>query len=62
MNCWGKWKSIFVMLVINLGFAIVNILLKNTIDGGLGGLIIVTNYQQSISTVFLTPIAFFWER
>ncbi|CAN6568469.1 unnamed protein product [Malus baccata var. baccata] len=61
MNCMGKWKSIFVMLVINLAFAIVNILLKKTIDGGLGGLIIVT-YRQSISAVFLTPIAFFWER
>ncbi|KAM1069061.1 hypothetical protein TB1_001035 [Malus domestica] len=61
MDCWGKWKFIIVMLVINLALAIVNILLKKTLDGGLGGLIIVT-YRQSISAVFLTPIAFFLER
>ncbi|RXI07558.1 hypothetical protein DVH24_005331 [Malus domestica] len=61
MNCWGKWKFIILMLIINLALAIVNILLKKTLDGGLGGLIIVT-YRQSISAVFLTPIAFFWER
>ncbi|CAN6565895.1 unnamed protein product [Malus baccata var. baccata] len=60
MNCWGKWKLVIVMLVINLALAIVNVLLKKTLDGGLNGLVIAT-YRQSVSAVFLTPIAFFWE-
>ncbi|CAN6568462.1 unnamed protein product [Malus baccata var. baccata] len=60
MNCWGKWKFIILMLVNNLALAIVHILHK-TLDGGLSGLIIVT-YRKSISVVFLTLIAFFWER
>ncbi|KAL6290634.1 hypothetical protein ACE6H2_008144 [Prunus campanulata] len=61
MNCCEQWKPIVAMLVINFALAMVNVLLKTTLDQGLNHLIIVT-YRQSISAVFLAPIAFFWER
>lgn len=61
MNCCEQWKPIVAMLVINFALAMVNVLLKKALDQGLNHLIIVT-YRQSISAVFLAPIAFFWER
>ncbi|XP_016652232.1 PREDICTED: WAT1-related protein At3g30340-like [Prunus mume] len=61
MNCCEQWKPVVAMLVINFALAMVNVLLKKTLDQGLNHLIIVT-YRQSISAVFLAPIAFFWER
>ncbi|EXC13630.1 Auxin-induced protein 5NG4 [Morus notabilis] len=61
MSCSSEWKLVATMLAVNFAFAIVNLLLKKTLDQGLNYLIIVT-YRQAISAIFLTPIACFWER
>ncbi|KAM5555850.1 WAT1-related protein [Rosa sericea] len=61
VNCYGQWKPVVAMIGINLALAIVNVLLKLTLDKGVHNLVVVT-YRQLISCVFLTPIAFFWER
>ncbi|VFQ64655.1 unnamed protein product [Cuscuta campestris] len=50
-----------LMLVIQLAFAVTNVLLKKLIIDGMNHLVFIT-YRQAISTIFLTPIAFFVER
>ena len=61
MNCCGQWKSVVVMIAVNFGLAITNVLFKKILDKGVS-LIIILMYRQAISAVFLAPIAFFWER
>lgn len=50
-----------MMVAVNLGLAAANALLKKILDGGLNHLVIVA-YRQIIATIFLAPIAYFWER
>ncbi|TYJ96856.1 WAT1-related protein [Cucumis melo var. makuwa] len=54
-------KAVVVMLSINLALAGVNILLKEILNEGISQLLIVV-YRQTISSLFLLPIAYFWER
>ncbi|XP_022140124.1 WAT1-related protein At3g30340-like isoform X1 [Momordica charantia] len=54
-------KPVVVMLSINLALAGVNILLKEILSEGISQLVIVM-YRQTISALFLSPIAYFWER
>ncbi|XP_059287225.1 WAT1-related protein At3g30340-like [Lycium ferocissimum] len=61
MKSYVEWYPIIIMLVIDFAFAISNILLKKIIMDGMNHLVFIT-YRQSISTVFLAPIAFFLER
>ncbi|KAM6600051.1 hypothetical protein CsatA_019660 [Cannabis sativa] len=61
MTFGAQWKPATAMLAINFAFAIVNLLLKKSIDDGLNHLVIVT-YRQMVATMLLLPIAFFWER
>ncbi|KAL5572258.1 hypothetical protein UlMin_021855 [Ulmus minor] len=61
MRCCGQWEPLLTMIAINFAFAIVNLLLKKTLDEGMNNLIIVA-YRQTISAIFLIPIAYFWER
>ncbi|KAL6131190.1 hypothetical protein ACLB2K_069566 [Fragaria x ananassa] len=61
VNCCGQWKTVVAMIGINLALAMVNVLLKLTLDKGVHNLVLVT-YRQSIACGLLTPIAFFWER
>ncbi|KAK3024611.1 LOW QUALITY PROTEIN: hypothetical protein RJ639_043939 [Escallonia herrerae] len=61
MNCFQEWKLVLAMVTVDLALAIVNILLKKVLSEGLNHLIIII-YRQSISTILLTPIAYFWER
>ncbi|KAK4263431.1 hypothetical protein QN277_028837 [Acacia crassicarpa] len=56
-----KWRPIVLMILVNLALAIVNLLLKKVLSEGLSFLTIIT-YRQIVSTLFLTPIAFFYER
>ncbi|XP_042489675.1 WAT1-related protein At3g30340-like [Macadamia integrifolia] len=56
-----EWKPVLVMLGIDIALAVVNLLLKKVLQEGMNHLVLVT-YRQSISTVFLAPIAYFWER
>ncbi|OIT33680.1 PREDICTED: WAT1-related protein At4g01440-like [Nicotiana attenuata] len=61
MKSCVEWYPIFIMLAIDFAFAISNILLKKIILDGMNHLVFIT-YRQSISTIFLAPIAFFLER
>lgn len=61
MNCFEEWKLVIAMVVVDFALAIVNILFKNVLNGGMNHLLIVT-YRQAISAIFLTPIAYFLER
>lgn len=49
------------MLAIDQAFAISNILLKKIVSDGIDRLVFIT-YRQSISALFLSPLAFFLER
>ncbi|KAL5551182.1 hypothetical protein UlMin_001358 [Ulmus minor] len=61
MKSCEEWKPLMVMVAINFSFAVVNILLKKVLDEGMDHLVLVT-YRLSISTIFLAPIGYFWER
>lgn len=61
MKSYAEWYPIIVMLAIDFAFAVSNILLKKIIMDGMNHFVFIT-YRQSISTVFLAPIAFFLER
>ncbi|XP_050387612.1 WAT1-related protein At3g30340-like [Argentina anserina] len=61
VSCIEQWKPVVAMIGINIAFAIVNVLLKLTLNKGMHNSVVVT-YRQSIACVLLTPIAFFWER
>ncbi|KAF2315122.1 hypothetical protein GH714_038195 [Hevea brasiliensis] len=61
MGCRGQLKPVFAMIFITFAFAIVNVLLKKVLDGGANQMAIVT-YRLSISSIFLAPIAYYWER
>ncbi|XP_043718134.1 WAT1-related protein At3g30340-like [Telopea speciosissima] len=56
-----EWRPVLAMVGIDIALAVVNVLLKKVLQEGMNHLILVT-YRQSISTVFLSPIAYFWER
>ncbi|KAK9274604.1 hypothetical protein L1049_021853 [Liquidambar formosana] len=56
-----EWRPVIAMIAVDLAFAIVNILLKEVLDEGMNHLVLIT-YRLSISTVFLAPIGYFWER
>ncbi|XP_057792140.1 WAT1-related protein At3g30340-like [Salvia miltiorrhiza] len=55
------WKAVCAMVSVELSLALVNILLKKAMNGGMSRVIIVV-YRQSVATIFLIPFAFFWER
>ncbi|KAJ8539809.1 hypothetical protein K7X08_014061 [Anisodus acutangulus] len=61
MKSYVEWYPIIIMLAIDFAFAISNILLKKIIMDGMNHLVFIT-YRQSISTLFLAPMAFFLER
>ncbi|KAH6831359.1 hypothetical protein C2S53_014532 [Perilla frutescens var. hirtella] len=57
----GKWYPVIAMIVIDLGFAISNILLKKIASDGIDRLVFIT-YRQSVSAIFLFPLAYLFER
>ncbi|KAK3194473.1 hypothetical protein Dsin_025783 [Dipteronia sinensis] len=61
MNWHGQWAPVVLMVVINFALATVNALIKKIMNDGISNLVIVT-YRQTISGLFLAPIALFWER
>ncbi|VVA95557.1 unnamed protein product [Arabis nemorensis] len=48
------------MIMVNSGLGLGNALVKKVLDGGVNHMVIAT-YRLAISTVFLAPIAYFWE-
>ncbi|KAK7308295.1 hypothetical protein VNO77_41897 [Canavalia gladiata] len=61
LNFHEVWKPVFVMIVVNLALAFVNIFLKKVLNEGMDYLTIIT-YRQAASAIFLAPIACFYER
>ncbi|KAG7553350.1 EamA domain [Arabidopsis thaliana x Arabidopsis arenosa] len=57
----GKWAPMIVIIVTNMIAGMVNALIKKVLDGGINHMVIAT-YRLGISTLFLLPIAYFWER
>uniref|UniRef100_A0A0D3A992 WAT1-related protein n=1 Tax=Brassica oleracea var. oleracea TaxID=109376 RepID=A0A0D3A992_BRAOL len=57
----GKSAPVIMIIVINMINGLVNALTKKVLDGGINHMIIAT-YRLGISTFFLLPIAYFWER
>ncbi|KAE8661995.1 dolichol-phosphate mannosyltransferase-like [Hibiscus syriacus] len=56
-----EWYPFIVMVAVDFSFAVVNILLKKVLDDGMNHLVLIT-FRLSISTIFLAPIGYFWER
>lgn len=61
MKGFDEWKPFIAMVAIDFAFATVNILLKKVLDQGMNHLVLIT-YRLTISTIFLAPISYFWER
>ena len=61
MNWCNQWKPVNAMVAVEFALAIVNIPLKKVITEGMNHMLIVM-YRQSISTIFLAPIAYYMER
>ncbi|KAL8053262.1 hypothetical protein ABFX02_05G059100 [Erythranthe guttata] len=61
MKSFAKWYPVIAMIGIDMAFAISNILLKKIVNDGVDRLVFIT-YRQSISALFLSPLAFFLER
>lgn len=61
MKNWDEWKPFVAMIAVDFGFAVVNILLKKVVEEGMNHLVFIT-YRLCISSVFLAPIGYFWER
>nr|XP_027096668.1 WAT1-related protein At3g30340-like [Coffea arabica] len=58
---FNEWKPVAAMLGVYFAFAVVNVAMKKVLTEGMSNLLIVT-YRQSISLIFLVPIAYFRER
>ncbi|CAI9274650.1 unnamed protein product [Lactuca saligna] len=56
----GKWYPVLVMVAVHFVFATINVLLKKVIVDGLNHLVFIT-YRLSVATIFLAPVAFFFE-
>ncbi|KAK9280633.1 hypothetical protein L1049_014329 [Liquidambar formosana] len=58
----GQWKPVVAMVAVNFALAMVNVLLKKILNEGRTNHLVIVTYRQSVSTIFLTPIAYFWDR
>ncbi|XP_057773626.1 WAT1-related protein At4g01440-like isoform X2 [Salvia miltiorrhiza] len=57
----AEWYPVMAMVGIDMAFAVSNILLKKVVNDGIDHLVFIT-YRQSVSAVFLFPLAYFLER
>ncbi|KAF9600878.1 hypothetical protein IFM89_013785 [Coptis chinensis] len=58
--CKG-WEPVFVMVVIDVLYAFVQLLLKKVLDEGMDHFVLIA-YRTSSAAILLAPIAYFWER
>ncbi|KAF9600880.1 hypothetical protein IFM89_013787 [Coptis chinensis] len=58
--CKG-WGPVFVMVVIDVLYAFVQLLLKKVLDEGMDHLVLIA-YRTSSAAILLAPIAYIWER
>lgn len=61
MKIFAKWCPVLAMIAIDVAFAVSNILLKKVVSDGIDHLVFIT-YRQSVSAIFLFPLAYFLER
>ncbi|XP_028755706.1 WAT1-related protein At3g30340-like [Neltuma alba] len=61
MSSSDEWKPFLAMIAIDFAFAVVNILLKKSLQEGMNHLVFIT-YRLITSSIFLAPIGYFWER
>ncbi|KAL6350072.1 hypothetical protein AAG906_004007 [Vitis piasezkii] len=61
MNCHEQLKTVAAMVAVNFAISVANVLIKMILDQGANYLVVIT-YRQSISTVFISAVAFFLER
>ncbi|XP_019161041.1 PREDICTED: WAT1-related protein At3g30340-like isoform X1 [Ipomoea nil] len=61
MSCLQKWKPIAVMVGVNFAMAVVNLLFKKVLNGGMNQQVITT-YRLSTAATFLAPVACCRER
>lgn len=61
MGCFQQSKQVLAMVATSFSLAIVNILLKKVLNEGMDHLLIIM-YRQMVSAIFLTPVAYIWER
>lgn len=54
-------KPLMAMVGVDLGFAIVTILMETVINDGMNHLVLIT-YRLGIAAISLAPIAYFYER
>ncbi|KAG6405449.1 hypothetical protein SASPL_133038 [Salvia splendens] len=57
----AEWYPVIAMVAIDTAFAVSNILLKKVVNDGIDHLVFIT-YRQSVSAIFLFPLAYFLER
>nr|GMD15367.1 WAT1-related protein At3g30340-like [Ipomoea batatas] len=61
MNCLNSWKPVVAMIGVNFALAVVNLLFKIVLSKGMNQFVLAT-YRQTISAIFLAPIACCLER
>nr|GMD21193.1 WAT1-related protein At3g30340-like [Ipomoea batatas] len=61
MKCLNTWKPGAAMIAVSFAFAVANTLFKMVLNRGVNQLVLTT-YRQSISAIFLAPIACCMER
>ncbi|OWM72247.1 WAT1-related protein At3g30340-like [Punica granatum] len=57
----AQWAPYIAMIAIEFAFAVVNVMLKKVLEEGMNHLVLIA-YRQAVSTLFLSPLAYFLER
>ncbi|PIM97195.1 hypothetical protein CDL12_30337 [Handroanthus impetiginosus] len=60
-SCIERCKPVAAMVAVQFCLALVNIFFKKALNRGIDHVIIVA-YRQAVSTIFLIPFVYFWER
>lgn len=54
-------KPIIAMVMVDIGFGVGNVLMKQVLEDGLNSLVLIT-YRMVIGSLFLAPVSYFSER
>ncbi|KAH9302105.1 hypothetical protein KI387_013688, partial [Taxus chinensis] len=61
MGSLGRFKPVAAMVGLQFGYAIMNIMTRISLTGGLSPYVFVT-YRQAVASMVLIPVAYFLER
>ncbi|GLJ19635.1 hypothetical protein SUGI_0355630 [Cryptomeria japonica] len=61
MGSLGRFKPVAAMIGLQFGYAIMNIMIRVSLTGGLSPYVFVT-YRQAVASMVLIPVAYFLER